>query len=79
MDELVVKAVAEALHCETYLARAMIKSLKAEGYRIVRAKECPWRRAQIRSDHGELSDYGRRCDLTLGHEGLHRPPKAAKQ
>lgn len=42
-------------------------------------EQCQWRRAQVRSDHGELSNYGRRCDLIAGHPGDHRTPKAAKQ
>lgn len=40
---------------------------------------CPWRRAQIRSDHGELSNYGRRCAHEEGHDGPHEVPIQAKQ
>lgn len=40
---------------------------------------CTWRRAQVRSSHGELSNYGRRCIGMAAHPGMHCLPKAAKQ
>lgn len=40
---------------------------------------CPWRREQVRADHGDLSTYGRQCALKLGHHGPHAVPPAAKQ
>ena len=41
--------------------------------------QCPWRRAQIRSAHGETSNYGRRCMWKAGHLGPHEVPRRAKQ
>lgn len=40
---------------------------------------CPWRREQLRSDHGRLSRYGRRCRHQAGHADIHETPVRAKQ
>ena len=40
---------------------------------------CPWRRLQVRADHGEVRPYGRRCALAAGHDGPHEVPARAKQ
>lgn len=40
---------------------------------------CPWRRAQVKNSHGEITRYGRRCMWQLGHVGPHETPPRAKQ
>lgn len=40
---------------------------------------CPWRREQVRADHGQLSHYGRQCMWERHHVGPHEVPIRAKQ
>ena len=44
-----------------------------------RPEQCPWRRQQVRADHGKLDPYRRRCHLEPDHEGPHQLPPKAKQ
>jgi hypothetical protein len=42
-------------------------------------RQCPWRRAQVRSAHMAVSSYGRQCGGRRGHKGPHRTPPQSKQ